>query len=181
VKRIPHVRGVTQALRSVREAAQKSLQGVNRVASQRMVKGDYSTAEALAARGKEIRQFQSEVETLRKRWRELCGVGGQSAKQSGTPLWVYFQPILQGLVQAGGESRRVDLETRVGSLVSSSLQLGEPDALAGGHERWRVMIRRARKHLVAEGWIEDRTGPIWRITEAGRKAAVRRIGKEALR
>jgi hypothetical protein len=61
------------------------------------------------------------------------------------------------------------------------LQLGEPDALAGGYESWRVMIRRARKHLVAEGWIEDRTGPIWRITEAGRKAAVRRIGKEALR
>ena len=102
MKRIPHARGVAQALRSVRAAADRSMKGLNQAASIRMTKGDYVTAEMLVAKGKEIRQFQSEVETLRKRWRGVCGAGSHAAKKSVAPLWVYFQPILQGLVQAGG-------------------------------------------------------------------------------
>lgn len=178
MKRIPHARGVAQALRSVRAAADKSMKGLNQAASKRMTKGDYVTAEMLVAKAKEIRQFQSEVEVLRKRWREVCGAGGHAAKKSVAPLWVYFQPILQGLVQAGGECRREELEALVERLMSASLQPGDRDAMARGRERWKVMVQRARKALVAEGWIEDRSGKVWRITEAGRRAAAKPIGQE---
>lgn len=148
-------------------------------ASQRMAKGDYATAEALAARGKEIRQFQSEVEALRKRWREVCGGGGRAAKKPTTPLWAYYQPILQGLLQAGGECRRTDLEGHVERLMSASLQPGDCAATARGRERWRTMVRRARKPLMAEGWIEDGIGKLWRITDAGRRAAEQPMAKES--
>jgi Mrr N-terminal domain len=178
VKRVPNSQGVIKALRVARVASQKSLKGLNRVASQKMVKGDYAAAEVLAGKGKEIRQFQLEIEALRKRWRELCGAGDRAGKHPDSPLWLYFQPILQALVQAGGECRRVGLEGRVGSLMSSSLQQGDRETLAHGRDRWRVMIQRARKHLVAEGWIEDCPGPVWRITDAGRKAAEKPIGKD---
>jgi len=43
--------------------------------------------------------------------------------------------------------------------------------MARGTERWQIMVRRSRKSLAAEGWIEDRSGPVWRITDAGRRAA----------
>lgn len=178
MKRIPHAQGVVKALRSARAAAQKSLKGLNLAASQRMAKGDYATAETLAGRGKEIRQFQSEVEALRKRWREVCGAGGHAAKKSTTPLWTYYQPILQGLVQAGGECRRTDLEAHVERLMGASLQPGDRAATARGRERWRGMVRRARKPLIAEGWIEDGAGKLWRITDAGRKAAEQSSGKD---
>lgn len=36
----------------------------------------------------------------------------------------------------------------------------------GGRERWQTMVRRARNHLVAEGW------KVRVITEAGRAAAI---------
>jgi hypothetical protein len=39
------------------------------------------------------------------------------------------------------------------------------------------MIRRARKHLAREGWIEGGSGRLWRITEAGRRAATKPIGQ----
>ena len=63
--------------------------------------------------------------------------------------------------------------------MSATLQSADRDAMARGRERWRVMVRRARRHLVAEGWIEDRAGPAWRITDTGRQAAEKQIGKDA--
>ena len=42
---------------------------------------------------------------------------------------------------------------------------------AEGHERCRVMVRRSRKALVAEGWIEQGSGSVWRLTDSGRRAA----------
>ncbi len=178
MKRIPHAQGVVKALRSVRMAAQKSQKGLNLAASQRMAKGDYATAEILAARGKEIRQFQSEVEALRKRWREVCGATGGASGKAATPLWQYYQPILQGLVQAGGECRRAELEEQVEHLMAASLQPGDQGAMARGRERWRVVVQRARRPLVAEGWIEDRNGKLWRITDSGRKAAEQPIAED---
>lgn len=169
MKKIPHAHGVSRAIRSVSVAARKTLKGLNVAAGQRMAKGDYATAEALAAKGKEIRHFQEEVEALRKRWREVSDGGGGAGKAAATPLWLYYQPILQALTQAGGECRRSDLEPRVARLMSASLKAGD---------RWQVMIRRARKPIAAEGWIEVGTGKLWRITPAGRRAAEQPIGKD---
>jgi Mrr N-terminal domain len=180
MKRTPHSAGVTQAMRSVRTAAQKSLKGLNQIASKQMAKGDYAAAETLAAKGREIRQFQSEIDALIRRWREVCSLGRSPAKQSNTPLWVYFQPILQALVRAGGECRRADLEARVEGLISASPAERDLRAWPASRDQWRLMIQRARRHLVNEGWIENRPGPIWRITEAGRKAAEKPATERAL-
>ena len=171
MKRIPQARIVAKALRAVRTAAQDSLKGVNQAASQLMAKGDYASAMTLAERGSDIRQFQAQVEELQQRWRVVCGAGEQGKNEATTPLWSYYQPILQALVEAGGECRLAELEGLVERLMNGSLQPGDRDAMARGRERWRVMIRRARRPLMAEGWIEDRRGPIWRIADAGRRAA----------
>jgi len=144
---------------------------------QRMAKGDYATAELLVAKGKEIRQFESEVDALRKRWREVCGSG--ASKKVVTPLWAYFQPILQALTSLGGEGRRDDLETQVERVMGASFQAGDREGSGRGRERWRSMVHRARKPIIAEGWIEARGGKMWRITDAGRRAAEKPIGKDA--
>jgi hypothetical protein len=171
--KVPHARGVDAALRSVEAAARRTLKGLNQAASKRMAKGDYGGTEALAAKGREIGQFQSAVEELRRRWRELCDSGDGGSKEPVTPLWAYYQPILQALVQLGGQARRTELEPQVERLMSTSLQAGDRDTLARGRERWQVMIQRARKHLVSEGWVNDGRGKVWIISEAGRQVAER--------
>jgi Mrr restriction endonuclease-like protein len=173
--RVPHAQGVSSALRSLRGAATKALKGLNQTAAQRMAKGDYAAAEAVAAKGREIRQFQREVEELRKRWREIRGTGGSKPKSATTPLWAYYQPILQGLVEAGGEALPSDLERLVERIMATSLQPGDKSPMAGERERWRVMLRRARKALIAEGWIEDGNRKLWEITDSGRRAAEKPI------
>jgi hypothetical protein len=174
VTRVPHTKAVAKAFRSVRSAIQKALKGVNQVAGQRMAKGDYANAELLIAKAKELRQFQSEVDAVSLKWREVCatGKGKQAAsKNATTPLWQYYQLILRGLTQLGGECRRLELEAAVHDLMAAVLLPGDNSASASGQERWRKMIQRSRKHLIAEGWIEKQSGAVWKITESGRRAA----------
>ncbi len=142
-----------------------------------MAKGDYAAAEELAAKGKEIRQFQAEVKALRARWLEVCR--GADARGATTPLWEYFQPILKALASLGGEASRTDLEAEVERLFTVSLLPGDRAPMMRGRERWRVMIQRARKPLVTEGWLEARGGRIWRITDTGRQAAEQPMSRHA--
>jgi hypothetical protein len=112
--KVPHAQGVTRALRSVRTATKRTLKGLNEVAGQRMAKGDYVTAEALAAKGREIRQFVQQADELLRAWRGLSGRGAKTAgasKGETTPLWAYYQPILKAIVALGGECARDDIET----------------------------------------------------------------------
>lgn len=179
--KVPDAQAVVRAIRAVRLAARKSLKKLNQVAGRRMARGDYAQAEALAAKGKELRQFDADVEGLLARWRDVCGkkgAGGKAARSALTPLWHYYQPILQALSAAGGEARRVDLEPEVERLMAATLTPGDRSELARGRERWRVMIRRAHKPLVAEGWLVKHSGLTWKITEAGKRAAEKALTKE---
>ena len=130
----------------------------------------------LAAKGREIRQFQLQADELLRAWREVSGrgpKGGKAPKSETTPLWGYYQPILRAIAAAGGECARSDIEVAFEKFSDGLLQPGDRRVLAGGRERWQVMIRRARKPLKTEGWIAPGAGTTWKITEAGRQTADR--------
>jgi hypothetical protein len=155
----------------MRTAVRKAIKGLNQKAGSYMAKGDYTAAEALAAKGRALHQFTTEVEALRKRWKEVRSGGQKSGKRDVTPLWGFYQPILRALAQSGGQAAIRDLETGVEAVMGATLLPGDHAQLSRGRERWRVMVQRARKHLVSEGWIENRRGAKWSITESGRRAA----------
>ncbi len=177
--RIPQAREVDRALHGVSRALKGSLKGLNEAAGQLMAKGDYEGAQALASKGRAMVQFQAELDALRAKWRELRGFG-EDGRLVGTrtPQWQYYQPILQALIELGGEAPRVELEPVVERLMAGVLQARDRAPNARGHQRWQVMIRRAHKHLVAEGWLDPRGGRAWRITDAGREAAKGAAGKK---
>ena len=169
--RIPHTEGVLKAIRQVRNAAQHSLKALNQVASQRMRKGDYENAEAMADKGREIQAFFSEVDSLRKKWSDISR--SKSGEKTGvqTPLWKYYQPVLQAIVQNDGKCVGTDVENTVGRMMKRTFQAKDFEMLSGDKERWRIMVRRTRRCLTQEGWLEDSKGKMWIITEAGRRAA----------
>lgn len=172
--KIPHAQGVARAIRNVRTATKKTLKGLNEVAGQRMAKGNYAAAEALAAKGREIREFLQQSDDLLRTWRGLSGRGAKAARTSKgetTPLWAYYQPILKAIVTAGGVCVRDDIEAAFEKSSDGFLQPGDRLLMSGGRQRWKVMIRRARKPLRAEGWIQESPGKAWKITAAGRRAA----------
>ena len=58
------------------------------------------------------------------------------------------------------------LESTIPSVVKSSdLELN-----ARGKARWKLMVRRARKPMIKEKFIEDGGGKNWIMTDAGRRA-----------
>jgi hypothetical protein len=75
----------------------------------------------------------------------------------------------------------MDLEAQVHRLMADRLHPADRESMARGSERWQIMVRRSRKALVTEGWIEDRTGPVWRITDAGRLAAEKPLGDTGIK
>lgn len=175
MKKIPFETEVLRALRGAKAAVWKAVKGSNQLAGQVLAKGRYEEAEALVARARRVKEFEAELDGLRRRWREVRQVakGRAPEQQPKTPLWAFYQPILRALLEAGGQATRRDLEPVVGRLAADQLQPGDRAPMAGGRERWQVMIQRARKHLVGEGWIEAHPGKPWRITPAGRRAAGR--------
>lgn len=168
---IPNSRAVNQSFQTLRTATRKAIKGLNQKAASRMAKGDYASADELAAKCREVQQFLTEVDALRAKWKEVRSGGHVGVKISVTPLWEFYQPILKSLQECGGEAVIRDLEPAVERIMSESFQPGDRTQLSRGRDRWRVMIRRARKHIVAEGWIENHKGIIWKITDKGRQAA----------
>jgi hypothetical protein len=168
---IPNSRGVNQSIEALRGSVRKAIKGVNQKAGAKMAKGDYAAAETLAGRGRELQQFFLEVDTLRKRWREVRSGRKTGQKKNLTPLWGFYQPILKALHQLGGEATAAEIEPAVERIMESMLLPGDRARLSGGRERWKVVIRWTRKHLVEEEWLENRKGATWRITDAGRRAA----------
>ena len=176
-KRLPKAREVGRSLHGVESAVKGALKDLNRLAGEEMTKGRYESAEKLVTKGREMQEFLAAVRALGIRWQELRGstrTGAQKGERndSKTPLWSYYQPVLQALSAAGGEARRTDLEAEVERLMADSFLPADRETMARDRERWQVMIQRTRTHLVAEGWIEDRSGARWIITEAGRRAAL---------
>lgn len=171
MKRVPRGQAVRKAIRSVRQATQQSLKALNTYASQRMAKGDYAAAESAAAKGKELRAFMSDIETLRKRWREVSGSSG--AKKEVTPLWTLYQPILQAIIDAGGECRRDVIETAIARTLGPTLLPGDREKNIRGRERWQLMVKRALKAMAGENWVEYQGSWTWRTTDAGRRAALK--------
>jgi hypothetical protein len=123
-------------------------------------------------------EFQKEVEATRSHWREIRGKSKSDAgaKDPITPLWRYFAPTLRALIDLGGAARRADIERHIESLATNPFP--ESDlAPMGRRPRWKVMIQRALRPMLKEGFLQ-REKSIWRITPTGRKAAEAEMIKE---
>jgi len=92
-------------------------------------------------------------------------------KNSQTPLWEFYRPILQALVALGGDATRKDIEAKLEETLAGSLKEGDLVTNARGVPRWRIMVGRARKHMIAEGFLTGENLLRWRITSKGEQAA----------
>ena len=123
---------------------------------------------------KASKAYLAEVKALQKRQRNLRGgTGGRvkTAKNEQHALWEYYQPILKALMAIGGEATRAQIETKFSEMLQGWFQQGDEETMAGGRPRWKVMIGRAKKTMLAEGFVEAPNIMKWSITQNGRKAA----------
>jgi hypothetical protein len=171
---IPNKRAVSQAIRSVRRTLKQTIKEINQTAADLAKKGDYERAEAAMAQGRQLMGFREEIVGVEQKWKQVCGFAKAPNKASGDvslAAWQYYAPITRSLVALGGRASLSDLEAEFLRQMEPQLRLGDRSRMATGRERWQVMIRRARKHMIKEGWVSSRSGKLWEITTAGRQVA----------
>lgn len=151
-----------------------SLKEINRRAAKMMQRGNYAGAQQVMSQAQSLQAYLTEVNALQKRLRTIRGGSGdraKTAKNQQHALWEYYQPILKALIAIGGEATRPQIEARFGELFQDWLQPGDEAMMARGRPRWKVMIGRAKKPMLAEGFVEAPNVMKWRVTGNGRKAA----------
>lgn len=98
---------------------------------------------------------------------------------SGTllPEQAYEKPLLQALVDAGGEAPYRSVVDAVGSTLEETLMPADFETLKSGGIRWHSRLQFVRLRLIERGEL-DRNAPrgIWRITDTGRQALTNGTG-----
>ena len=170
---VPRSREVTKAIRSLVRQTQLATKEANQLAAKRLARGDYAGAQSLISVAQAISAFGSEVLGLNGRWREVrsAGKAPKKGKDAQTPLWEFYRPILQTLLSLGGEATRTDIEGKLEETLASSLKEGDIVTNAQGTPRWKIMVKRARKPMIAEGFISEESPFKWKITSKGELAA----------
>jgi Mrr N-terminal domain len=171
VNRIPGNREVDRALKQLAREVRSALKEINQQAGRLVMRGDYSAAEGLVEVGRSVTKFGAEVDALHLRWHEFQLVEPGQVSSERTSLWEYYRPLLQALVELGGEATRSQLEKTVEPLLTSVLNAAEMTATTGGKLNWKKAVLKARRFMVKEGLLEEHTGLKWRISSQGRRVA----------
>lgn len=89
----------------------------------------------------------------------------------GTPEGAYHVPILEALVELGGQAPVSEVLDRVYEKLRGRLQPSDLEFVPSGQEeRWRNTAKWARADLKAQGYIAaDSPKGIWAITDEGRR------------
>ena len=164
---------VERALKLTKREVKSALRQVNQQAGRLVTRGDYTGAQSWVDMGRGITGFGAEVDALQLKWQALQETAPGKTSSERTPLWEYYQPILQALVELGGEATIAELEERVAPILATVVHAEEMNVMSGDKLRWKRAVRRSRRHMVKEGLLEDHSGLRWKITESGREGATR--------
>lgn len=111
----------------------------------------------------------------RAKKKAASGATRRTRAPSGTllPEDRYERPLLQALVDAGGQAPYRDVVDAVGRELKDSLMPADFENLASGAVRWQSRLQFVRLRLIERGYL-DRATPrgIWGVTDAGRAALV---------
>lgn len=174
MKNMPSDAQVSQALKTAEKRIEILVIKINRLAGTLLAKGDYAGSDALVKFARAVQEYRVEFSSVRSKWRDIIHPASQQvnhAKAETLPLWEYYRPILKVLMDLGGEASFQDIMKAIKPSLSGFIKTGDMETMANGLPRWQVMIRRARKTMIKEGFLDSRQKGSWRITSAGRQAA----------
>jgi hypothetical protein len=136
---------------------------------------------------KKVKAFKEKVENLKSEWQAIFnGVvytptkNGSCRKKKNrsrlkrglrTPEKKFILPILEALIELGGEAHAKDVLERVHAKMENILNSYDYEDLSSNNQkRWENTALWVKYRMVKEGFL-DRNVPrgVWRITEKGRK------------
>jgi Mrr N-terminal domain len=181
---IPNSTTVDSAFRTVEKRLKRVRKKINAQAALEMKGGDYSSAQKWMEVGRSVTDFAERVDAFGQEWKRLAkatriansGVEKQSPVKvisgrgkSKTPAWKFCTPALQALVSMGGGARHEEvLQELERSMLSVLTEKDNEPKSPGGTPLWHAAVKKAYRQCQREGWIEQRTVGMWKITPKGR-------------
>jgi len=179
---------VSAALHLLGECIQAEVQRINAEGAQAMQGGDYDTAQAVIDFAKRLTSFQAKVDALGKEWDELEDLLDKATTEVQQIVSKRFfgrrkngeitghaemcQPLLEVLVEMGGNTKTKDALDRLGRKLKGILKPKdyEPHESEGHQIRWRNNATWARNMMVNDDGRMKKGSPsgTWEISEAGR-------------
>jgi restriction system protein len=147
--------------------------------------GDYEGARHIIERASRIAKFREKVQALQKEWESLCGKEessvqpikrtnrGHLPRGLRTPERAFQRPILEALVELGGEAPIGEVLKLVAKKMELQLNRYDREPLPSNPKivRWHNTAQWCRMVLVQEGLMRrDTPHRIWAISEEGREA-----------
>ncbi len=186
---------VAEAFELLLEALSEALVTINSDGSSAFKAGNTQAVRQLTSKAEEAGRFLAEERERMVQWQSIMGrsrrrVATDAApkvrtrRRAGrhkkrlkrglrTPQSTYRVPILQALVERGGEARGRDVLDRVGEMMENALRSVdlEPIGRGGGMPRWRNAAMFERSLMVTDGLLRaDSPRGTWAITERGKES-----------
>lgn len=162
----------------------------------------YDQAKEMAERAEKLNGFEARLSSLRDEWADLLGAdsmakaapgaaappvpGAPAQSAAGKAIWQrqttpedrFYHPILDSLIEAGGNGREDEILNKVGEMVKDSLNPVDLNPVPNGDPQvpvWRITALWARGSLVQSGLMKvDSRKKTWEITEKGRAVAAQK-------
>jgi hypothetical protein len=178
--KVPKRAQVDTSIRGVKRQVRSTLKAVNLQAGKLLSRGRYGDAEELVRIGRAIDAFEARVEDLRKEWRTLTTTA-RGRKEGGeqTPLWRFYHPVVKALLSVGGKATLPELEKVLPPFLEGQATPADLAPGARGIPRWRLMLKRARRPMVKEGFLEKAPGGKWYLSAEGKRLAQAEAPTEA--
>jgi hypothetical protein len=178
--KVPKRVQVDNAIRGVKRQVRSTLKAVNLQAGKLLARGRYAEAEELVRIGRGIDAFEARVDDLRKEWRSLT-TSAKTGKEGGeqTPLWRFYHPVVKALLSVGGRATLPELEKALPPFLEGQATPADLAPGPRGIPRWRLMLKRARRPMVKEGFLEKAPGAKWHLSAEGKRLAQAEAPTEA--
>lgn len=168
-----------------------ALKEAQQAASEALRRSDFSAAREATGKCETIQKKVDQLEAMRKELLKLTDQPppartrkktkpARAPKGSKTPQGVYRIPILQALVEMGGEGSVGDVLDRVYTLVEHRLTELDKGTLPSGRDiRWRNTAMWERNRMRQDGLLaDDSPHGTWEITDKGRRALAEHRGTD---
>lgn len=165
---------ITEAFEALLGSVNDELEKTQQAGADYFARGELLQVRKIADRMEELQSLMAQVHELQSKWQELFPEPEPEAdrahKGTRTKEKYFRLPILQALVELGGEGAVEQVTRKVEKIMAGVLSDDDYLILPSGEEvRWRNTTKWERWSMVQDGLL-SKNAPHgrWRITEAGR-------------
>jgi restriction system protein len=177
---------VKTAIELLLEEVGRTYNTLNRELQRAVELEEFDRVQYITRMCQEVKAFKEKVENLKSEWDAIfsgvaytptkngsCRKKKRSRLERGlrTPEEKFILPILEALIELGGEAHAKDVLERVHAKMKNILNTYDYEGLSSNNQkRWENTALWVKYRMVKEGLL-DRSVPrgTWRITEKGRK------------